>query len=72
MCKEADTNGEEEDVRIPEGIPEPGQKPPPPENPLQPPKHLTKFSNQNVRLEGREELPDLELSEVSNSKNEDD
>ena len=69
MCKETDGNSEEEEVRVPEGIPEPGQKPAPPENPLTPPKHLTKFSNQTVNLDGKDELPELDLSEVSNSKN---
>ena len=71
MCKETDANSDDQEVRIPQGIPEPGQKPPNPENPLTPPKHLTKFSNQTVHLEGRDELPDLELSEVSDSKKDD-
>ena len=71
MCKETDANQENEEIRVPEGIPEPGQKPPPPENPLSPPKHLTKFSNQQTNLDGREELPDLELSEVTDSKADD-
>ncbi|EAY04261.1 hypothetical protein TVAG_390310 [Trichomonas vaginalis G3] len=70
MCKEADQSGEPEVTRIPSGIPEPGQKPGLPENPLNPTRHLTKYSTQNTNLDGKDELPDLELSEVTDSKGE--
>lgn len=71
MCKEADAPADPELARIPTSIPEPGQKPAPPENPLNPTRHLTKYSTINHNLDGKEEFPDIELSEVTDSKNSD-
>lgn len=71
MCKEADVDAGENNGRIPLGMPEPGMRPALPENPLNPTRHLTKYSTMHTNFDGKDELPDLELSEVTDSKDSD-
>ena len=62
-----DSNSEDPELnfRVPEGLPEPGPPPPAPENPLTAPNHISVYHNTENTLEGKDELPELELSPVS-------
>lgn len=61
------TDDPEANFEVPEGLPDPGPSPPAPENPLAAPNHVSIYYNTTNPLEGKDELPELELSPISDT-----
>ncbi|EAY23568.1 hypothetical protein TVAG_119040 [Trichomonas vaginalis G3] len=61
----AEEEDSEEGFQEIQGMPEPGQPPPPAENPINSPSHISIYHNADNPLDGKEEFPEVELSPVS-------
>ncbi|EAY04264.1 hypothetical protein TVAG_390340 [Trichomonas vaginalis G3] len=61
---EEEEDSEENFQEVP-GMPEVGQPPPPAENPVSPPNHVSVYHNTENPLDGKDEFQEIELSPVS-------